>query len=123
MEALEEALSKYKTPDIFNSGQGSQFTSLEFTGKLLTAGILISMDGKGRVFDNIFVEQLWRSVKYKNIYLNDYQVIPEARHGLKNYFEFYNNERFHQALKYKTSWQVYSSVLSRRSEKKEVNFR
>jgi len=122
MEALEEALGKYKTPDIFNSDQGSQFTSLEFTEKLLTSGISISMDGRGRVFDNIFVERLWRSVKYENIYLNDYQDIPEARHGLKNYFEFYNNERFHQALKYKTPWQVYSSVLSQRSEKKGGEF-
>jgi putative transposase len=118
VEALEEALSKYKTPDIFNSDQGSQFTSLEFTEKLLAAGILISMDGRGRVFDNIFVERLWRSVKYENIYLNDYQDIPEARYGLKNYFEFYNNERFHQALKYKTPWQVYSDVLPQTSIKK-----
>ena len=122
IEALEEALGKYKTPDIFNSDQGSQFTSIEFTEKLLTAGISISMDGRGRVFDNIFVERLWHSVKYENIYLNDYQDIPEARHGLKNYFEFYNNERFHQALKYKTPWQVYSSTMSQRSEKKGGEF-
>ena len=118
VEALEEALSKYSTPNIFNSDQGSQFTSLEFTEKLLACGILISMDGRGRVFDNIFVERLWRSVKYENVYLNDYQDIPEARYGLKNYFEFYNNERFHQALEYKTPWQVYSAATPQTSVKK-----
>ena len=118
VEALEEALSKYSTPNIFNSDQGSQFTSLEFTEKLLAAGILISMDGRGRVFDNIFVERLWRSVKYENVYLSDYQNIPEARYGLKNYFEFYNNERFHQALEYKTPWQVYSAATPQTSVKK-----
>jgi len=118
VEALEEAIGKYNTPMIFNSDQGSQFTSLEFTEKLLAAGILISMDGRGRVFDNIFVERLWRSVKYENVYLSDYQNIPEARYGLKNYFEFYNNERFHQALEYKTPWQVYSAATPQTSVKK-----
>lgn len=118
VEALDEAIVKYNTPNIFNSDQGSQFTSLEFTEKLLAAGILISMDGRGRVFDNIFVERLWRSVKYENVYLSDYQNIPEARYGLKNYFEFYNNERFHQALDYKTPQQVYLGVTSQTSVKK-----
>ena len=118
VEALVEAIGKYNTPNIFNSDQGSQFTSLEFTEKLLAAGILISMDGRGRVFDNIFVERLWRSVKYENVYLSDYQNIPEARYGLKNYFEFYNNERFHQALEYKTPRQVYLGVTSQTSVKK-----
>jgi len=118
VEALEEAISKYSTPNIFNSDQGSQFTSLEFTEKLLAAGISISMDGRGRVFYNIFVERLWRSVKYENVYLNDYQDIPEARYGLKNYFEFYNNERFHQSLEYKTPWQVYSAATPQTSVKK-----
>ncbi len=118
VEALDEAIGKYNTPNIFNSDQGSQFTSLEFTEKLLAAGILISMDGRGRVFDNIFVERLWRSVKYENVYLSDYQNIPEARYGLKNYFEFYNNERFHQALEYKTPRQVYLGVTSQTSVKK-----
>ena len=118
VEALDEAIGKYNTPTIFNSDQGSQFTSLEFTEKLLAAGILISMDGRGRVFDNIFVERLWRSVKYENVYLSDYQNIPEARYGLKNYFEFYNNERFHQALEYKTPWQVYSAATPQTSVKK-----
>ncbi|MFH1823713.1 MAG: integrase core domain-containing protein, partial [Candidatus Firestonebacteria bacterium] len=89
-----------------NSDQGSQFTSSEFISKL--AGILISMDGRGRAMDNIFIERLWRSVKYECIYLNGYQNIPEVKEGLEEYFKFYNTERFHQSLDYKTPWQVYS---------------
>ncbi len=105
--ALEEGLHKYGLPEIFNSDQGSQFSSQDFTGILTGKGILISMDGKGRAYDNIFIERLWRSVKYECIYLNDYQNIPEARDGLVNYFDFYNKERFHQALDYKTPEQIY----------------
>jgi len=108
IEALEEALGKYGNPDIFNSDQGSQFTSQEFIGVLTGKEISISMDGKGRAHDNIFVERLWRSVKYECIYLNGYQSIPEAQEGLGKYFKFYNEERFHQGLDYKTPWQVYS---------------
>lgn len=108
IEALEEAVFRYGKPDIFNSDQGSQFTSNEFIDVLVRNGISISMDGKGRVFDNIFVERLWRTVKYECIYLNGYQNIPETREGLKKYFSFYNRERFHQTLNYKTPWQVYS---------------
>ena len=89
LETLKEALD-YGKPEIFNTDQGSQFTSETFTGLLLECGITISMDGKGRVFDNIFVERLWRSVKYENVYLRGYQTIPEARQGLKQYFDFYN---------------------------------
>jgi len=111
IEALEEALTKYGSPEIFNSDQGSQFTGQDFIGKLTQKNISISMDGRGRVFDNIFVERLWRSVKYENIYLYGYQNVPEAREGLQKYFEFYNRERFHQALGYKTPWQVYSVSL------------
>jgi putative transposase len=107
IEALEEGLRKYGLPEIFNSDQGSQFSSQDFTGILTGKGILISMDGKGRAYDNIFIERLWRSVKYECIYLNDYQNIPEARYGLENYFSFYNKERFHQALGYKTPEQIY----------------
>lgn len=107
VDALEEALNKYGNPEIFNSDQGSQFTSNEFIGVLTKRSILISMDGKGRAHDNIFVERLWRSVKYENVYLNGYQTIPEAGDGLKKYFEFYNKERFHQSLIYKTPSQVY----------------
>lgn len=111
-EALKEALGKYGNPDIFNTDQGSQFTSQDFTGVLTEKEISISMDGKGRAYDNIFVERLWRSVKYECIYLNGYQLIPEAREGLEKYFKFYNEERFHQGLDYKTPWQVYSKIGS-----------
>jgi len=97
LEALEQALTKNK-PDIFNPDQGSQFTSGDFTGRLEKAGIQISMDGRGRVYDNIYVERLWRTVKYEEIYLHDYQSVREAREQLGNYFRFYNEERFHSSL-------------------------
>lgn len=107
LEALEEALSNHSRPQIFNSDQGSQFTSREFVGRLTDAGICISMDGRGRFFDNIFIERLWRTVKYEDIYLHDYRGIPETKAGLKKYFNFYDEERFHQALDYRTPAQVY----------------
>jgi len=107
IEALEEALARYGAPEIFNSDQGSQFTSDEFIRILTAKGISISMDSKGRAHDNIFVERLWRSVKYENIYLNDYQTMTQAREGLEKYFEFYNRQRFHQSLGYKTPSQLY----------------
>ena len=94
-------------PEIFNSDQGSQFTSDDFTGLLIDAGVLISMDGKGRAFDNIMVERLWRSVKYEEVYLKDYQTPAEARLGLGRYFEFYNNGRPHQSLDYRTPAEVH----------------
>jgi len=106
VEALREAL-EYGTPDIFNTDQGSQFTSEVFTGLLIGAGIRISMDGKGRAMDNIFVERLWRTVKYENVYLNSYGTIPEAEFGLGGYFEFYNNDRLHQALGYRAPAEIY----------------
>ena len=109
VECLEEAL-EYGNPEIFNTDQGSQFTSVEFTDRLIDCGIAISMDGRGRVFDNIFVERLWRSVKYENVYIRDYRTIPEARAGLREYFELYNNERLHEALNYQTPWEVYSGT-------------
>lgn len=112
LEALCEALSQYGQPKIFNTDQGSQFTSRDFIEELIKNKISISMDGRGRVFDNIFVERLWRSVKYEDIYLHDYQSIPEVREGLKKYFKFYNFERFHQALGYKKPWQVYCGKSS-----------
>jgi putative transposase len=105
-EALGEALEKV-SPDIFNTDQGCQFTSQDFTEQLKKREIKISMDGRGRAFDNIFVERLWRSVKYENIYPMGYQTMAEAKEGLKHYFQFYNNERFHQALQYRTPKQVY----------------
>ncbi len=107
VEALGEALRLHNRPEIFNTDQGSQFTGKDFIGTLLQHDITISMDGKGRTFDNIFVERLWRTVKYENIYLYGYQNIPEARDGLRKYFEFYNKKRFHRSLNYKTPWQVY----------------
>jgi len=107
VEALQEAISKYGIPDVFNTDQGTQFTSQEFIGILASHNISISMDGRGRCLDNIFVERLWRSVKYENVYLKGYQTIPEAKAGLTEYFEFYNMERFHQSLDNKTPWQVY----------------
>jgi putative transposase len=109
VEALEEAL-EYGTPEIFNTDQGSQFTSDEFISVLKKNGIQISMDGRGRAADNIFVERLWRSVKYENVYLKGYETIPDAEEGLKEYFNFYNTERHHQSLGYKTPWLVYSGL-------------
>jgi putative transposase len=106
VEALEEALT-HDRPEIFNSDQGSQFTSQEFTGRLKQAEVRISMDSKGRVYDNIFVERLWRSVKYEEVYLKDYVEVPEAIEGIGGYFRFYNNERPHQALRYLTPAEVH----------------
>lgn len=106
LTALERALT-ISTPEIFNSDQGSQFTSAEFTERLLHAGVLISHDGRGRVFDNIFVERLWRSVKYEEVYLKDYETVKEAKEGLGSYFRFYNTERLHEALDYRTPLEVY----------------
>ena len=107
VEALKEALKSGK-PDIFNTDQGCQFTSEAFTSVLNENDILISMDAKGRVFDNIFVERLWRTVKYEDIYIKGYRNIPEAQLGLIEYFDFYNNERYHQALDYKTPLEMLS---------------
>ncbi len=98
IEALSEALNRYGTPEIFNTDQGSQFTSEAFTGVLKSKGIQISMDGKGRSVDNVFIERLWRSVKYEEVYLHAYEDIPHARRNLKCYFEFYNQKRRHQIL-------------------------
>ena len=107
VECLEQAL-EFGIPEIFNTDQGSQFTGNDFTGVLLDQEIDISMDGRGRVFDNIFVERLWRSVKYENVYIQGYQEIPEARLGLKEYFDLYNIERLHESLGYQTPWEIYS---------------
>jgi putative transposase len=108
--AVKQALS-FGRPGIFNTDQGSQFTSDDFTKVLLGADIQISMDGKGRVFDNIFVERLWRTVKVEEVYLRDYQTVAEARYGLGRYFELYNNRRFHQALDYRTPSEVYGVAV------------
>lgn len=106
LEALDRAL-KRATPEIFNSDQGVQFTSAEFTNRLKAAEIRISWDGRGRALDNIFVERLWRSVKYEEVYLKDYQSVADAVSNLRAYFTFYNQERLHQALDYQTPAQVY----------------
>ena len=109
VECVEEALS-YGCPDIFNSDQGVQFTSKDFTQKLLDKQVRISMDGRGRVFDNIFIERLWRTVKYGNIYVKEYETVKDAREGLKVYFPNYNTERIHQSLGYRTPWEVYTGL-------------
>jgi putative transposase len=106
--ALERALEQGQ-PEIFNTDQGSQFTANAFTARLEKAQIKISMDGKGRAFDNIFIERLWRTVKYENIYLSDYDTGLDLVVGLANYFDFYNHERFHQSLAYRTPVQVYGN--------------
>jgi putative transposase len=107
IEALEEALQRFGTPDIFNTDQGAQFTSEAFTGLLKEHGIQISMDGKGRWVDNVFVERLWRSVKYEDVYLRAYETPTELRAGLARYFQFYNTRRRHSALDRRTPDAVY----------------
>lgn len=106
LNALDKALRKGK-PGIFNTDQGSQFTSNIYVQRILSQNISLSMDSKGRAFDNIFIERLWRSLKYEDIYLKDYRNIPELNEGLKKYFNFYNNERSHQSLNYKTPIEIY----------------
>jgi len=106
LNALDKALRKGK-PEIFNTDQGSQFTSKLYVQKILSQNINLSMDSKGRAFDNIFIERLWRSLKYEDIYLKDYQNMQELDKGLKNYFNFYNNQRGHQSLGYKTPVEIY----------------
>ena len=112
VEALEEALSKGK-PGIFNTDQGSQFTSAAFTGALLERGIQVSMDGKGRYLDNIIVERLWRSIKYEEVYLKAYKDGTEAKQGIGSYLDFYNRERPHQALGYRTPQETYEGEQPR----------
>jgi len=106
LEALENALLKNK-PEILNSDQASQFTSRDFTQMLETEGVRISMDGRGRVYDNIFIERLWRTVKYEEVYLYDYESIREAKERLNTYFRFYNQERFHRSLNRHTPAAIY----------------
>jgi putative transposase len=109
VEALEEALSRYGRPEIFNPDHGSQFTSDDFTGTLKHHAITISMDGKGRYMDNIFVERLWRSLKYEEVYLNAYASVAEAKAGIGSWLSFYNEERQHQSLGYRTPRQAYEA--------------
>jgi putative transposase len=109
LEMLEEALSRGK-PEVFNTDQGTQFTAEAWTRRLQTAGVAVSMDGRGRCLDNVFVERLWRTVKYENVYLRGYTTVPQLQEGLECYFPFYNNERLHQALDYQTPAAVYRNV-------------
>lgn len=106
LEMLDEALSRGR-PEVFNTDQGVQFTAQAWTGRLESAGVAVSMDGKGRCLDNVFVERLWRTVKYEDIYLWRYEAVPELQRGLGRYFPYYNEERLHQALEYRTPAAVY----------------
>ena len=111
LEALDEALSRGK-PEILNTDLGSQFTAREYTDRLEEAGVAVSRDGRGRALDNVFVERLWRSVKYEDIYIKDYERVPELVSGLTAYFGFYDEERPHQALGYRTPGEVYRAAIS-----------
>jgi putative transposase len=108
VEVLKAALSKYGKPEIFNTDQGSQFTSTDFTKVLIEANVKVSMDGKGAWRDNVFVERLWRSVKYEEVYLRSYENVPEARASISQYIAFYNNKRPHSSLDNRTPEEVYS---------------
>jgi putative transposase len=112
VEALQEAIARYGTPQIFNTDQGSQFTSEAFSGTLLEHGIRISMDGKGAWRDNVFVERLWRSVKYEEVYLHAYESVSDARAGLSRYFQFYNQRRPHRGLEGRTPDECYFGALA-----------
>jgi putative transposase len=109
---LEEALSQGR-PEVFNTDQGVQFTQEAFTGRLVSAGVAVSMDGRGRCLDNVFVERLWRTVKYEELYLRCYERVVELERGLLRYFRFYNEERFHQSLEYQTPAAVYRQGCGR----------
>lgn len=111
IEAVEEAIQRHGTPEIFNTDQGSQFTSQEFIGLIQGRGIRMSMDGKGRWVDNVFVERLWKSVKYEEVYLHAYDSVSQARQGLQRYFKFYNERRPHSSLDGKTPDSMYFHSL------------
>jgi putative transposase len=111
IEALKEAPSKNEKPEIFNTDQGSQFTSEAFTGRLKEEGVRISMDGKSRWRDNVFVERVWRSIKYEEVYLHAYASVSEARQSISRYIDFYNTTRPHTSLKAQTPDQVYFNRL------------
>jgi putative transposase len=110
VDCLEEAIKNYGSPEMFNSDQGSQFTSDAFTGVLIRNGITISMDGRGRALDNIFVERLWRTVKYEEVYLKQHNSVQSLLIGLTQYFQFYNEARWHQSLDYQTPDVVYQTA-------------
>jgi putative transposase len=112
LELLDEALGRGR-PEVFNTDQGVQFTATAFTDRLQAAGVQVSMDGKGRCLDNVFVERLWRTLKYEDIYLRGYETVPELIRGLQRYFPFYNQERLHQALDYQTPGAVYQGAVAK----------
>jgi putative transposase len=112
IEAVEEALAKYGRPEIVNTDQGSQFTSAEFTGLLAQNGVAISMDGKGAWRDNVFVERLWKTIKYEEVYLHAYDTVADAKVGIARYIDFYNRRRPHRALDGMTPDAVYFALLS-----------
>lgn len=112
VEALNEALSLYGRPEIFNTDQGSQFTSEEFTGVLSDSGVRISMDGKGRWMDNVFIERLWRSLKYECVYLREFETGEDAKREIGNWMEYYNSDRPHSSLADKTPMELYSSIVA-----------
>jgi putative transposase len=114
LEMLEEALEGGR-PEVFNTDQGVQFTAEAFTGRLLSAGVAVSMDGRGRALDNVFVERLWRTVKYEDIYIRGYETVAELLQGLARYFAFYNQERLHQSLGYETPAEVYRGTSAMRA--------
>ena len=107
VEALEEAIMKYGVPEIFNTDQGVQFTCQGFVKAILDRGIQISMDGRGRALDNVFIERLWRSLKYEEIYLNEYRTVAEVKKAIRCYFIYYNTKRLHQSLNYETPYKTH----------------
>ena len=119
MDVLEEALKKYPKPEIFNTDQGSQYTSYIHTKTLKENGITISMDSKGRATDNIAIERFWRSAKVERIYLNEYNSMKELKVDIKEYINFYNHRRFHQTLNYKKPMEVYNEWLKKNHQKKQ----
>jgi putative transposase len=121
LDALDEALLTYGKPEIFNSDQGSQFTSKKFTDLLKENEVKISMDGKGRAQDNIYVERLWRSLKYEDIYIREYNSVSECKEGINRYFNFFNTERFHQSLDYLTPDEMYYSSWDKTWELKKAS--
>ena len=109
IETVSQLLTQGGRCKIFNTDQGAQFTTNRFTQPLLDCGIQVSMDGRGRALDNIFVERLWRTVKYEHVFLHDFQTVHDVKQGLLDYFQFYNHQRLHQSLDYKTPAQVYQA--------------
>jgi putative transposase len=120
LDALQEAIDKFGAPEIFNSDQGSQFTSQEFTALLIKHGVQISMDSKGRAIDNVIIERFFRSLKYENIYLRDYEGIPELKEGVFNYINFYNYKRPHSSLGNKMPAEVYKNETEKKLLKKQA---